>query len=129
MLLQQMITDNISLVLDDLKHIDPTNLEEMDILNQVALLSLRANNSYKMTRRTYPGLSRRSNVAFDKSKIKCFKCNRLGNFARECKSQKSNSAPLITYPNQRSQPNTQQQFNPQNTPGPNVQNTAHFAET
>ncbi|MFS7906028.1 hypothetical protein Hanom_Chr01g00054571 [Helianthus anomalus] len=122
------VTDNLSFVLDDLKHIDPTDLDERDILHQVALLSLRANTFYKRNGKTYPGLSGRSKVRLDKSKIKCFKCNRLGYFARESKSQTSNSTPIITYPSQRSQQNTQQQFYPQNAPGLNVQKTAHFAQ-
>ena len=35
--------------------------------------------------------------------------------------------PMITYPNQRPQTNTYQVSH--NTPGPNVQNTAHFAQS
>ncbi|XP_022041267.1 uncharacterized protein LOC110943844 [Helianthus annuus] len=41
--------DSLSFVLDDLKHIDLTDLEKMDILHQVALPGLRANNFYKRT--------------------------------------------------------------------------------
>ncbi|MFS8018414.1 putative transcription factor interactor and regulator CCHC(Zn) family [Helianthus anomalus] len=115
---------------NDLKHIDPTNVEEMDILQQVALLSLRANNFYKRTSRTYLGLSGRSKAGLDKSKIKCCKCSRLGHFARECRSQSNHFALLITYPNQRPQSNTRQQFyqNTQTTLGPSVRNTTHFTQ-
>ena len=48
------VSDNLWFVIDDFKHTDPTDLEEMDILHQVALLSLRANYFNKRTGRTYP---------------------------------------------------------------------------
>lgn len=107
---------------NDLQYIDPLDLEEMDILHQVALLSIRTNNYYKKTGRRYPGLHGGSKVGLDKSKIKCYKCHRMGHFARECRSQ--NGTPMITYPNLRPQTNTYQTI-----PVPNVQNYAHFAQT
>ncbi|MFS8024786.1 putative transcription factor interactor and regulator CCHC(Zn) family [Helianthus anomalus] len=116
-----------------MKHIDPTDLEEMNILHQVAILSLRENNISKRTGRKYLGLKGRSRVGLDKSKIKCFKCNRLGHLARECRCQTSNTTLVITYPNQRPQFSNHKYFyqnsqNTQNTLAANVQNTAHFAQ-
>ena len=119
------VSDNMSFEFNDLQHFDPDDLEEMDILHQLALLSVRTNNFFKRTGRRYPGLHGKSKVGLDKSKIKCYKCHRMGHFARECRSQ--NGAPMITYQNQRPHTNTYQYV--QNTPGPNVQNTAHFAQS
>ncbi|MFS7997539.1 putative transcription factor interactor and regulator CCHC(Zn) family [Helianthus anomalus] len=118
--------DNLSFVFYDLIYIDPIDFEEMDILHQVALLSVRANKFYKKTDRSYPGLDGRSRVGLDKSKIKCFKCNQLGYFARERRSPRW--APIITYPNRRPQANQTHFYqNTQNTPTSSVQNIAHFA--
>ena len=37
----QQNSDSMSFVMDDLKHLHPDDLEEMDILHQIALLSVR----------------------------------------------------------------------------------------
>ncbi|MFS7961571.1 putative transcription factor interactor and regulator CCHC(Zn) family [Helianthus anomalus] len=98
----------------------------MDILHQLALLSVRTSKFYKITGRKFPGLHGNLKVGLDKSKIKCYKCNKLGHFARECRSQ--NSGPIITHPSPRPQ-NTQNIVRySQNTPTPQMQNTSHFAD-
>ncbi|GJR55014.1 hypothetical protein Tco_1405535 [Tanacetum coccineum] len=67
---------------EDITQIDDDDIEEMDIKWNMALLSMRADRSWKKTSKkiTIQG----SDVAgFDKSTVKFFNCHKLGHFARE----------------------------------------------
>nr|GEW16978.1 hypothetical protein [Tanacetum cinerariifolium] len=72
----------------DITQIDEDDIEEMDIKWNMALLSMRADRFWKKTGKkiTIQG----SDVAgFDKSKVECFNCHKMGNFARECREPRS----------------------------------------
>nr|GEV19809.1 hypothetical protein [Tanacetum cinerariifolium] len=73
---------------EDISQIDDDDIEEMDIKWNLALLSMRADRFWKKTSKkiTIQG----SDVAgFDKSKVECFNSHKMGHFARECKSPRS----------------------------------------
>nr|GEV87588.1 hypothetical protein [Tanacetum cinerariifolium] len=73
---------------EDITQIDEDDIEEMDIKWNMALLSMRADRFWKKTGKkiTIQG----TDVAgFDKSKVECFNCHKMGYFARECRAPRS----------------------------------------
>nr|GEZ94124.1 hypothetical protein [Tanacetum cinerariifolium] len=70
---------------EDINHTDEDDMEEMDIKWNVALLSMRADKFWKKTGKKIS--IQGSDVAgFDKLKVKCFNCHKMGYFARECRA-------------------------------------------
>nr|GEZ34192.1 hypothetical protein [Tanacetum cinerariifolium] len=67
---------------EDINQIDEDDMKEMDIKWNMALLSMRADRFWK---KTWKKISiQGANVAgFDKSKVECFNCHKMGHFARE----------------------------------------------
>ncbi|KAI3665307.1 hypothetical protein L6452_43931 [Arctium lappa] len=78
--------DTSSLINDDLEQINADDLEEMDIKWQMAMLTMRVKRFIKRTRRNNFAQKREDGVGFDKSKVECYKCHKLGHFAKECRS-------------------------------------------
>nr|GEV31532.1 hypothetical protein [Tanacetum cinerariifolium] len=67
---------------EDINQIDEDDMEEMDIKWSMELLSIRADMFWKKTGKkiSIHGLDV---AGFDKSKVKCFNCHKMGHFARK----------------------------------------------
>nr|GEX89316.1 hypothetical protein [Tanacetum cinerariifolium] len=74
---------------EDLKQIDPDDLEEIDLKWQMTMLTMRARRFLKRTR-TNLGANGTDTIGFDMSKVECYNCHRRGHFARECRSSRDN---------------------------------------
>nr|GEX39817.1 hypothetical protein [Tanacetum cinerariifolium] len=73
---------------EDINQIDEDDMEEMDIKWNMALLSMRADKFWKRTGKKIS--IQGSDVAgFDKSKVECFNCHKMGHFARKCRTPRS----------------------------------------
>ncbi|GJT86026.1 ribonuclease H-like domain-containing protein [Tanacetum coccineum] len=72
---------------EDLLQIEEDAMEEIDIQWQVAMITARIRKFMRKTGRPID-LKPKNGITFDKSKIECFNCQKLGHFARECRFAK-----------------------------------------
>nr|GFB93486.1 hypothetical protein [Tanacetum cinerariifolium] len=72
----------------DINQIDEDDIEEMDIKWNMALLSMRADRYWKKTRKKI-SIQGTDVAGFDKSKVDCFNCYKMGHFTRECRAPRS----------------------------------------
>nr|GEX63411.1 hypothetical protein [Tanacetum cinerariifolium] len=73
---------------EDINQIDKDDMEEIDIKWNMALLSMRADKFWKRTGKKI-SIQGSYVAGFDKSKVECFNCHKMGHFVREYRAPRS----------------------------------------
>ncbi|GJV38671.1 putative ribonuclease H-like domain-containing protein, partial [Tanacetum coccineum] len=89
-----------------LQQIHEDDLESMDLKWQLSLLSMRAKRYFQRTGKKI-FINANETAGYDKSKIKCFNCHKMGHFATECRALRNKKGQFKYQDNTRKQGNNE----------------------
>ncbi|GKB19403.1 putative ribonuclease H-like domain-containing protein, partial [Tanacetum coccineum] len=97
-----------NLLYQDLEQIHEDDLKAMDLMWQLSLLSMRENRYYQRTGKKI-FINANDTAGYDKSKVECFNCHKMGHFSSEYRAPRSKEGQF------RNQDNTRKQGNNEDT--------------